>query len=221
MKFIINVIDDLSNSGTPAEMNEINKFNDQLRMGGQFIFAGGLAAPENADVIDNRNDANLSTGKPLFEANENFSGFWLIEAENIDVARKLAFAPHINIGVFSLEKNSPGWASWQKNLEQTLKSGNIFGSEGLAINMSVYIDDLETEFLPLNCNWIASNLLPKFDEIKNTFVEPYLPNYKIGIMHLAAGIWDSGKDMRLDREVKINIKTIQQKILSKSLRFGH
>jgi hypothetical protein len=92
MKFIINVIDDLSNSGTPAEMNEINKFNDQLRMNGQFIFAGGLAAPENADVIDNRNDANLSTGKSLFEANENFSGFWLIEAENIDVARKLAFA---------------------------------------------------------------------------------------------------------------------------------
>jgi len=92
MKFIINVIDDLSNSGTLAEMNEINKFNDQLRMGGQFIFAGGLAAPENADVIDNRNDANLSTGKPLFEANENFSGFWLIEAESIDVARELAFA---------------------------------------------------------------------------------------------------------------------------------
>ena len=83
MKFIINVIDDLSNSGTPAEMNEINKFNDQLRMNGQFIFAGGLAAPENSDVIDNRNDANLSTGKPLFEANENFSGFWLIEAESI------------------------------------------------------------------------------------------------------------------------------------------
>ena len=136
-------------------------------------------------------------------------------------ARKLAFAPHINIGVFSLEKNSPGWISWQKNLEQTLKSGNIFGSEGLAINMSVYIDELETEFLPLNCNWIASNLLPKFDEIKNTFVEPYLPNYEIGIMHLAAGIWDRDKDMRLDKEVKINIKTLENKILSKSLRFGH
>ena len=139
----------------------------------------------------------------------------------VNKARKLAFAPHINIGVFSLEKNSPGWVSWQKNLEQTLKSGNIFGSEGLAINMSVYIDDLETEFLPLNCNWITSNLLPKFDEVKNTFVEPYLPNYEIGIMHLAAGIWDGNKDMRLHKEVKIDIKTIQQKILSKSLRFGH
>jgi hypothetical protein len=139
----------------------------------------------------------------------------------INKARKLAFAPHINIGVFSLEKNSPGWVSWQKNLEQTLKSGNIFGSEGLAINMSVYIDDLETEFLPLNCNWIASNLLPKFNEIKNKFVEPYLPNYEIGIMHLAAGIWDGDKDMRLDKEVKIKIMSTEQKILSKSLRFGH
>ena len=135
-------------------------------------------------------------------------------------ARKLAFAPHINIGVFSLEKDSPGWISWQKNLEQTLKEGNIFGSEGLAINMSVYIDDLETEFLPLNCNWIASNLLPKFDEDQDTFVEPYLPNHKIGIMHLAAGIWDGNNDMRIDSEVKIKIKSIKENSLSKSLRFG-
>jgi len=135
-------------------------------------------------------------------------------------ARKLAFAPHINIGVFSLEKNSPGWECWQKNLEQTLKSGNIFGSEGLAINMSVYIDNLDTEFLPLNCNWIASNLLPKFDEVQKTFVEPYLPNYKIGIMHLAAGIWNEKRDMRLNKEVKIKILSLQNNLLSKSLRFG-
>jgi hypothetical protein len=135
-------------------------------------------------------------------------------------ARKLAFAPHLNIGVFSLEKNSQGWDSWQTNLKETLKSGNIFGSEGLAINMSVYIDNLETEFLPLNCNWIASNLLPKFDEEQNIFVEPYLPNYKIGIMHLAAGIWQENRDMRLDKEVKINIQTIKNNTISKSLRFG-
>ena len=54
-------------------------------------------------------------------------------------ARKLAFAPHINIGVFSLKKNSNGWSVWQNNLSKTLKAGNIFGSEGLAINMSVYL----------------------------------------------------------------------------------
>ena len=139
----------------------------------------------------------------------------------LDKARKLAFAPHINIGVFSLEKNSTCWSLWQNNLKTTLKSGKIFGSEGLAINMSVYIDDAETEFLPLNCNWIASNLLPKFDEKNNTFVEPYLPNKKIGIMHLAAGIWQDNKDMRLDKTVKINIKNLENKSLIKSLRFGH
>ena len=137
-----------------------------------------------------------------------------------DKARKLAFAPHIYIGVFSLEKNSPGWESWQNNLKQTLKAGNIFGSEGLAINMSVYIDDLATEFLPLNCNWIASNLLPKYDEINNTFVEPYLPNYKIGIMHLAAGIWKDGKDMRTNKSIEIEIETLSDNKVNKSLRYN-
>ena len=135
-------------------------------------------------------------------------------------ARKLAFAPHINIGVFSLEKNSTSWNSWQKNLEQTLKGGDIFGSEQLAMNMSVYIDNIETEFLPLNCNWITSNLLPKYDENQKTFVEPYLPNYKIGIMHLAAGIWQDGKDMRVDKSIKIEVKTLDNKKINKSLRFN-
>jgi len=135
-------------------------------------------------------------------------------------ARKLAFAPHINIGVFSLEKDSKGWSTWQNNLEKTLKAGNIFGSEGLAINMSVYIDDLETEFLPLNCNWITSNLLPKYDQKQNTFVEPYLPNYKIGIMHLAAGIWKDGKDMRIDKSIKIELETLDKNKILKSLRYN-
>ena len=103
---------------------------------------------------------------------------------------------------------------------KTLKAGNIFGSEGLAINMSVYIDNLETEFLPLNCNWITSNLLPKYDQQKKTFVEPYLPNYKIGIMHLAAGVWRNGKDMRVDKSIEVEIDTLDNKKIVKSLRFS-
>ncbi len=138
---------------------------------------------------------------------------------NLDKARKLAFAPHINIGVFSLEKNSKSWEIWQNNLRETLKGGDIFGSEQLAMNISVYHNNIETEFLPLNCNWITSNLLPKFDEANNTFVEPYLPNYKIGIMHLAAGIWKNNQDMRVNKDIKIEIQTLDGKILNKSLRF--
>ncbi len=138
---------------------------------------------------------------------------------NMQKARKIAFAPHINIGVFSLEKSSSVWSVWQNNLKETLKHGRIFGSEGLAINLSVYVDNVDTEFLPLGCNWIASNVLPKFDESKGEFVEPYLPNNKIGIMHLAAGIWKEGKDMRLDKSVKIEIKSLNDNAISKSLRF--
>ena len=139
---------------------------------------------------------------------------------NEEIARKLAFAPHINIGVFSLEKNSKCWDVWQKNLKKTLSKGKIFGSEGLAINIAVYHDNVDVEFLPLKCNWITSHLLPKFDEKKDTFVEPFLPNDEIGIIHLAAGIWKDNRDMRLNKDIKINIKTIEGKEIQKSLRFG-
>jgi len=138
---------------------------------------------------------------------------------NENLARKLAFAPHLNIGVFSLEKDSECWNIWQKNLKKTLSGGKIFGSEGLAINISVYIDNVPVEFLPLNCNWIASNLLPKFDKLNNNFVEPFLPHYKIGIMHLAAGIWLEGKDMRKNKDIKINISSTEDTIEKKSLRY--
>ena len=134
-------------------------------------------------------------------------------------ARKLAFAPHINIGVFSLEKDSKCWEVWQNNLKETIKHGRIFGSEGLAINLSVYVDNVDTEFLPVRCNWITSHLLPKFNEDNKEFVEPFLPNNKIGIMHLAAGIWKDGKDMRLDNTIKVEIKTLNDNSLTKSLRY--
>ena len=51
-------------------------------------------------------------------------------------------------------------------------------------------------------------------------MEPYLPNYKIGIIHLAAGIWKNGKDMRLDKNVEIEIETLNKTKITKSLRFS-
>ncbi len=168
--------------------------------------------------------------KVMSKAKWIFNKFAIIKSQNfkhaisskidIEKARKLAFAPHINIGVFSLEKNSPCWEIWQKNLKQTLKAGKVFGSEGLAINMSVYIDEVNTEFLPLNCNWIVSNLLPKYDEKNNKFVEPFLPNYIIGIIHLAAGVWKNNKDMRIDKSIEVEIKTLENKNILKTLRYS-
>jgi len=135
------------------------------------------------------------------------------------IARKIAFAPHLNIGVFSLEKKSECWSLWQEILKKALTSGGIFGSEGLAINIAVYDRNTEVEFLPLTCNWIASNVLPKYNEENESFVEPFLPHNKIGIMHLAAGIWNGNKDMRVDKNVTISIQTTKGKKLQKSLRY--
>ena len=90
-RFMIFVIDDATGSASAEEMRAIDHFNDGLRSRGQWIFAGGLAAPLHGNVIDNRQDAYLSTGKPLWDAQENYSGFWLIEAENSELATQLAF----------------------------------------------------------------------------------------------------------------------------------
>ncbi len=91
MRFLISVIDDLSNSGTPSEMEAIGTFNEGLRANGHWIFAWGLQAPETATVIDNRNGVNTETGRPLFDSKENVSGLWLIEAADLQIAKKLAY----------------------------------------------------------------------------------------------------------------------------------
>ena len=59
----------------------------------------------------------------------------------------------------------------------------------------------------------------EINESTKEFVEPYLPNYRIGIMHLAAGIWKDGRDMRLDNSIKIEIKSLENNTVVKSLRF--
>ena len=52
------------------------------------------------------------------------------------------------------------------------------------MNISIYIDKLDVEILPAYCNYTLTDGM-KYDAISNTFVEPYLPNHKIGIIHLA------------------------------------
>ena len=38
-------------------------------------------------------------------------------------------------------------------------------------------------------------------------------------MHLAAGIWKDNKDMRVQDNIKIELKTLDDESVSKSLRF--
>ena len=133
------------------------------------------------------------------------------------VARKIALMPHLNIGVFCLNADAPHWVVWQKNLKQALSSGKIFGSEQVAMNIAIYVDDLEIEILPAYCNWTLIYRL-KFDTVNNTLVEPYLPNHEIGIIHLAGKTSDV---VRFNKNHLSEIKTLEGKIIKKSLRFSN
>ena len=90
MQYLVSVIDDKTGSATPAEMAAINAFNDRLEAEGHWVFAGGLASPSAATVIDNRGGEALFTDGPFLETKEHLAGFWVIEAPDLDVALKLA-----------------------------------------------------------------------------------------------------------------------------------
>ncbi len=89
MQYLVSVIDDKAGSA-PAEMAAIDAFNEQLEAEGHWVFAGGLASPSTATVIDNRGGEAVFTDGPFLETKEYLGGFWIIEAPDLDVALKLA-----------------------------------------------------------------------------------------------------------------------------------
>lgn len=90
MRILIAVIDTASGTGSPAERAAIDVFNDRLEADGHWIMAGGLAAPTSSTVIDAREGEPRVTIGPLHDTQEYMSGFWVIEAPDLDTARRLA-----------------------------------------------------------------------------------------------------------------------------------
>jgi hypothetical protein len=91
MQYLVSVIvDDTVGLATPDEMAAIKVFNEGLQAEGHWVFAGGLAAPSAATVIDNRGGEAVFTDGPFVESKEYLIGFWVMEAADLDVALKLA-----------------------------------------------------------------------------------------------------------------------------------
>ena len=90
MQYLVSVIDDTTDSADSDEMAAIDAFNARLQAEGHWVFAGGLAAPSTATVIDNRGGEPMFTDGPFVESKEYLAGFWIIEAPDLDVALKLA-----------------------------------------------------------------------------------------------------------------------------------
>jgi hypothetical protein len=90
MQYLLSVIHDHADITTPDEDAAIDVFNDRLQTQGHWVFAGGLALPDTATVVDHRGDEAMFTDGPFLESKEYLAGFWIIEAADLDVALKLA-----------------------------------------------------------------------------------------------------------------------------------
>ena len=64
MQYLISVLHDQAGLATPDKHSAIDIFNEQLQADGHWVFAGGLAAPDSATVIDNRGGEALFTDGP-------------------------------------------------------------------------------------------------------------------------------------------------------------
>ena len=90
MQYLVSVIHDATSLATEDEMAAIRAFNKGLQAQGHWVFAGGLASPSTATVIDNRSGETIFTDGPFLESKEYLAGFWIMEAADLDVVLKLA-----------------------------------------------------------------------------------------------------------------------------------
>ena len=135
------------------------------------------------------------------------------------IAREVALKPHLNAGVFALASDAPHWKVWRKNLEDSLKSGKVWGSDQIALNITIYHNNLPVEILPAYCNWTQIGFSGmKYDQKNKTLVEPYLPNHEIGIVHFAGKHNDK---IRNNKNFLSKIECLDGEIIEKKLRFNN
>lgn len=69
---------------------DVDAFNDELKAGGNWVFAGGLHPPSMATVVRISENDVATTDGPFAETREQLGGFWVITAAGMDAALTLA-----------------------------------------------------------------------------------------------------------------------------------
>ena len=89
----------------------------------------------------------------------------------------------LNSGVFCLPYNSSIWNTFKKWQEKIINdNGNLFSSDQLVIGCSVYIDNINYEILPDNCNYFFGYPI-RYSTKTNKFLEYYPPYNTISVLH--------------------------------------
>lgn len=82
---------ELPSEETMQQMFEqVDRFNEKLKQGGAWVFAGGLHPSHTATVVHAKDGDVLITDGPYAEAKEQLGGFWIIDVPDLDVAIRWA-----------------------------------------------------------------------------------------------------------------------------------
>ncbi len=68
----------------------VDAFNQRIIAEGIWVFGGGLERAETASIVDGTGGDMIVTDGPFAETKEHLGGFWVVEAPDLDAARKLA-----------------------------------------------------------------------------------------------------------------------------------
>jgi hypothetical protein len=90
MQYLLSVLHDSSDPATEAEQSAISAFNERMKADGYWVFAGGLAFPDTATVVDNRGEQPVFSAGPFVESKDFVAGFWIIDVPDLDAAITLA-----------------------------------------------------------------------------------------------------------------------------------
>lgn len=71
-------------------MAQVDRFNEELRQSGSWVFAGGLEPAQTATVVRASGTTTAMTDGPFAETKEVMGGFWVIEAADLDAALEWA-----------------------------------------------------------------------------------------------------------------------------------
>ena len=136
-----------------------------------------------------------------------------LRAFGFKTAQKLMPYHVLLAGAFCLKGDAPHWHHWQELVKKAVKKGKVFTAEQMSLGVMCYLDGYEFEILPAWTHWLCQ-FKPCYNTETGKFVEPFLPHNEISILHL------SGYDeMRLDRAIKTDFKTLDGQIIELSYRY--
>jgi hypothetical protein len=69
---------------------DVDVFNQRMQAEGAWVFGGGLYPADVATVVRTEGGKVVTTDGPFVEAKEHIGGFWVLKADDLDAALRLA-----------------------------------------------------------------------------------------------------------------------------------